>query len=308
MRALIAWAINPASSRPAPLILIGLSFLLLSLPAHHASAFEGAPTTQSQTQAQAPASGGQNRVLELPRKRSRRVDQKLSREITDFLHSHRLSSVRAQVFVDKEGTRTVVLTGQLAGEAIKDRAERQVRYFLRDSRIAIQNRIRVNPGSKPPLMAGGQNVLELPQIGRLSKRFLGCWHGTTAERPIGWWALSPTASYFGYHSDRIGLCLAFQNGELHVTDASAKDAGARYTDATGINYGFSYKPVSANGAQIFLDLRSWDPTMPGYVVKGSARCTLNADDTVTYFISATTSINGQAAVRSETVARLERDR
>ncbi len=201
-----------------------------------------------------------------------------------------------------------MLTGQLASEAIKDRAERQVRDFLRGSPVAIQNRIRVGPDLTRPPIAAGQNVLEVPQIGRISKGFLGCWHGTTAEQPVGWHALSPTASYLGYHSDRIGLCLTLQNGELLVTDATAKDAGARHTDATGINYGFSYKPVSANGAQIFLDLRSWDPTMPSYVVKGSARCTLNADDTVTYFLSTTTSINGQAAVRSDTVAQLERDR
>lgn len=310
-RALITRVLTPASSGSARLTLIWLSFLLLWLPAHHASAFGGTLTTQSQTQPKAAASGGQKPVLELPRKHSRRsVDQELSRKITNFLHSHRLSSVRAQVLVDKKGTRTVVLTGQLAGEAIKDQAERQVRDFLRDSPVAIQNRIRVSPGPGfiPPPIAAGQNELELPQVGRIAKRFLGCWHGTTAERPVTWQALSPTASYLGYHSDRIGLCLTLQNGELHVTDASAKDAGARYTDATGIDYGFSYKPLSANGTQIVLDLKSWDPTMPGYVVKGFARCTLNADDTVTYFISATTTINGRAAVRSGTVARLKRDR
>jgi len=305
--------LSPTRARPgsAPLILIWLSFLILSLPAHRTSAFAATPTLQGQTQAQTPAPASQNSVLELPRKPSRRsVDRDLSGKITHFLHSHRLSSVSAQVFVDKKGTRIVVLTGQAAYEAIKDQAERQVRDFLRDAPIAIQNRISVSPGPglTPPPIAAGQNELELPQVGHISTRFLGCWHGTTAERPVGWQALSPTASYLEYHSDRIGLCVTFQDGELHVTDASAQGAGAQYMHASGIDYGFSYKPLSANGTQIFLDLKSWDPTMPDYVVKGSARCTLNPDDTVTYFISATTSINGQAAVRAETVARLERDR
>ena len=300
----------PARSRSARIIFAWLSFLIVSFAVHRASAFAQTPL-QSQTQAQTPPSVSQSPVLELPRKASRRpVDRELTGKITEFLHSHRLSSVRAQVFIDKKGSRTVVLTGQLAYEAIKEQAEQQVRDFLRDAPIAIQNRIRVGPGpaSTPPPIVGNQNELEIPQIGRLSTRFLGCWHGITAETPLGWHALSPTASYLGYHSDRIGLCVTLQDGELHVTDASAKGAGPRYTRGGGLDYGFSYKPLKASGTQILLDLKSWDPTMPDYVVNGSARCTLNADDTVTYFISATTSINGQAAVRSETVAQLERDR
>ena len=309
--ALIARGLIPASSRSAPSILIWLSLLLLSLTAICASAAGAAPITQSQTQPQAPASGGPNSVLELPREGSpQSLDRELSRKITENLDSHRLGSVTVQVFADKKGNRTVVLSGQVASEPIKDQAERQVRDLLRDSALAIQNRIGVGrePGSTPPPIAAGQNELELPQVGRLSRQFLGCWRGTTAERPLGWQALSPTASYLGYHSDLIRLCLTLKNGELRVTDASSQYANAKDAYGKGTDYGFTYKPERASGTQILLDLRSWDPTMPGYTVKGSARCTLNADDTVTYFLSVTTSINGQAAVRTETVARLERDR
>ncbi|HYB91687.1 MAG TPA: hypothetical protein VEC38_11650 [Candidatus Binataceae bacterium] len=300
--------VAPARLRLARLLLIGLSFLIASFTAHHVAASEATPTPQSDAQAQAVAPAGQSSVLEAPRNSSRRkVDREQSRRITDFLHSQRLSSVSAQVFVDEKGARTAVLTGQLAYQAVKDQAEQQVRDFLRGSPIAIQNRISVSGGLTPPRMAS-QNELELPQIGRLSARFLGCWQGTTAERPLAWQALSPSASNFGYHSDRIRLCVTVQGGALHVIDASAKREGARYTRAASVDYWFSYKPLSATGAQILMEVKSGDPTMPNYVVKGSARCTLNADDTVTYFISATTSINGQAAVRTETVALLGRER
>ncbi len=296
----------PVTSSPLRIaIRLGLILLLLLIQAQSALSSEPNPAIQNQPQPVAPA---HKPVSQSPRKRSQRpVDRKLSGQITKQLHDDRLPYVNAQVLIDRAGKpKSVVLTGQVETEADKRDAEDRAKGFFKGSTVVIENRIRINPDltSTLPRLTGHQNDLEIPQVGYISKRFIGCWSGMTAGNPVTWQKLSPAGNRLGYHADRLGLCLTWRDGKLEVTDASAYDI-----DPASSLYGFTYKPISANGTEIKLELKSWDSSDPNnYVARGTARCTLNPDDTVTDFISVTTFLNGQAAVRSETIAHLKREK
>jgi len=263
---------------------------------------------QSQPQIEVPAlkpSSGGKPVLELPSKGPHLIaDRDLSRKITQQLDRDGLPQVNAQVFEKADDTKSVVLTGQVRTELSKHEAERKVRDLLKGSTVAIWNQIKVNPeidSASPPITAH-QNELEIPRVGFISRRLLGCWSGTTAGKPATWQTLSEAGSRLGYHADQLGLCLTWRDGKLEVTDASANNA-----EPGSEMYGFIYRPVSASGTEIKLELKSWDLTDPnGYVAKGTALCTINSDDSVAYFLSVTTFLKGQAAVRSETIAHLQR--
>ena len=278
--------------------------LFLLIQAQSASSSDPNPTIQNQPQPGVPA---HKPVSQSPRKRSQpSVDRELSRKITEQLHDDRMPYVHAQVLIDRAGKpKSVVLTGQVETEAGKRDAEDGARSFFKGSTVVIEDRVKINPDltSTVPRLTGHQNELEIPQVGYISKRFIGCWSGMTAGNPVTWQNLSAAGNRLGYHADRLGLCLTWRDGKLEVTDASAYDA-----DPGGSMYGFTYKPISASGTEIKLELKSWDSSDPNnYVAKGTARCTLNPDDTVTDVISVTTFLNGQAAVRSETVAHLKRE-
>ncbi|MGD0073231.1 MAG: BON domain-containing protein [Candidatus Binataceae bacterium] len=298
----------------AMVILPVLALLCLVALARPAWSADTAPTIQNQPQINVPplkqATEGKP-VLELPRKGPQlRADRDLSREIDEELGRDQLPSVKAQVFKNVDDTKSVVLTGQVRDELGKKKAERTVRDLLEGSTVVITNQIKINPGlvwPAPPLIASqttpSHNELEIPQVGFMSKELLGCWTGTTASSPAKWETLSPMGAYLGYHSDRLGLCLTLRDGKLEVTDASANNV-QRGREM----YGFVYKLVSANGKEIDLELKSWDLTDPnGYVAKGTGHCTLNSDDTVAYVIDVTTFLKGQAALRTATTARLERE-
>ena len=291
-------------SLPLITIRLGLILLLLLIQAQSALSSDPNPAIQNQPQPGVPT---HKPVSQSPRQRSQpSVDRELSRKITRQLHRDRLPYVNAQVLIDHAGKpKSIVLTGQVETESGKHEAEDTARSFFKGATVVIEDRIKINPDltSTLPRLTGHQNELEIPQVGFISKRFLGCWSGMTAGNPVTWQKLSAAGNRLGYHADRVGLCLTWRDGRLEVTDASAYDA-----DPAGSMYGFTYKPISANGTEIKLELKSWDSSDPNnYVAKGTARCTLNPDDTVTDFISVTTFLNGQAAVRSETVAHLKRE-
>ncbi len=88
-------------------------------------------------------------------------DSDQSSRLSDFLHSHHLPLVGAQVLNSSSG-QTVLLYGYTATEFGKSDAEKKTRLFLKDSEIPITNRIRVEPQlasmhspSAPPPPASG---------------------------------------------------------------------------------------------------------------------------------------------------------
>lgn len=68
-----------------------------------------------------------------------------STRLTDYLHSHRLPLVGAQVLDSRSGGRTVVLYGYTATDFGRNDAETKTRRFLKDADIIINNHIRVEP-------------------------------------------------------------------------------------------------------------------------------------------------------------------
>jgi hypothetical protein len=72
------------------------------------------------------------------------TDSDTSTRLTDYLHSHRLPLVGAQVLNSNAG-RSVMLYGYTATEFGKNDAETKTRRFLRDSEVIINNHIRVQP-------------------------------------------------------------------------------------------------------------------------------------------------------------------
>jgi len=66
-------------------------------------------------------------------------------ELTKYLHSHRLPLVSAQLLTNADGTREVVLYGFTATDFGKQDAVTKSRHYLKDSTIAVSNRIKVRP-------------------------------------------------------------------------------------------------------------------------------------------------------------------
>jgi hypothetical protein len=66
-------------------------------------------------------------------------------ELTKNLHSHRLPLVSAQLLTNADGTREVVLYGFTATDFGKQDAVTKSRHYLKDSTIAVSNRIKVRP-------------------------------------------------------------------------------------------------------------------------------------------------------------------
>jgi hypothetical protein len=71
-------------------------------------------------------------------------DSDTSTRLSDYLHSHRLPLVGAQVLNSSSG-RSVLLFGYTATDFGKSDAETKTRRFLRDSDVVINNHIRVDP-------------------------------------------------------------------------------------------------------------------------------------------------------------------
>jgi hypothetical protein len=72
-------------------------------------------------------------------------DTDQSTRLTDYLHSHHLPLVGAQVLESRTGAQSVVLFGYTATDFGKSDAETKTRRFLKDNEITINNHIRVRP-------------------------------------------------------------------------------------------------------------------------------------------------------------------
>jgi len=280
---------------------VGLIPLIVLVLARPALSSDSSPVIQGQPGAEVTAP--KRPPIHSPAKRN--VGRGLSRTITERLRRDQLPYVKAQVVIDPASrAKSVVLTGQVRTDLNKREAEDAVRNFFKGSTVTIDDRITLSPeiASQPASPIVGDNELEIPQVGFISKGFLGCWNGNTGGKPVTWRKLSEAGSRLDYHPDQVGICLAWRDGKLEVTDASANDIeGAEM-------YGFTYRLVSASGTEIKLELKSWDLTDPkNYTAKGTARCTLKPDGTVTDSMTVTTFLNGKAALLSEAVANLERD-
>ena len=68
-----------------------------------------------------------------------------STALTDYLHTHRLPLVGAQVMESAEGDRLVVLFGFVATAFGKTDAEAKARKFLKEPDINFDNRIKIRP-------------------------------------------------------------------------------------------------------------------------------------------------------------------
>lgn len=65
--------------------------------------------------------------------------------LTEYLHKHRLPAVGAQICVDADGARSVMLYGFVATERGFNDAERRTRDYLHDPDLEIINRIKIEP-------------------------------------------------------------------------------------------------------------------------------------------------------------------
>ncbi len=73
------------------------------------------------------------------------LDPEQSSRLTDFLKSHRLPLVSAQVLRSPGRGQAVMLYGYTATEMGKSNAEKRTRLFLKDPQVPITNRIKVRP-------------------------------------------------------------------------------------------------------------------------------------------------------------------
>jgi len=151
----------------------------------------------------------------------------------------------------------------------------------------------------PASFGTGTQVLTLSQGGYVSKRILGCWHGTTAARPLEWRRLSPLGAIEAYHRDNVDLCLNWKNNELEVTDSRWSCAGCNYSK----NHRSSYQVVSASGDQVTLQVE--DSARP-LTNKGRQDFVLNQDDTIDERIAFSGYVLGLRTIEGVTTAHLTR--
>ncbi|HTW86602.1 MAG TPA: hypothetical protein VMD75_01230 [Candidatus Binataceae bacterium] len=79
-----------------------------------------------------------------------------SSALTEYLHKHRLPAVGAQISVDADGARSVMLYGFVATERGFSDAEKRTRDYLHDPDLRIVNRIKIEPS----LLALNHNASE----------------------------------------------------------------------------------------------------------------------------------------------------
>lgn len=153
---------------------------------------------------------------------------------------------------------------------------------------------------RQPTVGPGTQMLMLSQGGYVSKRLLGCWHGTTAEQPTEWRVLSFLGTIETYHRDNIDLCLNLKNDKLEVTDTRWSCAGCNYSK----NHHSRYRVVSASGDKVKLQVE--DSARP-LTNKGQQDVVLNQDDTIDERIAFTGYFLGLRAIQGITTAHLKRD-
>ncbi len=143
-------------------------------------------------------------------------------------------------------------------------------------------------------------MLTLSRGGYVSKRLLGCWRGTTADRPTEWRALSSLGKIEAYHRDNIDLCLNWKNDQLEVTDTRWSCAGCNYSK----NDRSSYRVVSASGDTVTLAVEDFARPLSN---KGREDFVLNQDDTIAERIAFTGYFLGLPAIEGVTTAPLKRN-
>jgi hypothetical protein len=86
------------------------------------------------------------------------ADDGLSRNLTDYLHHHRLPYVDATVYAKAGAPSSIALSGEVRSEMGKEDAETKSRDFLGNARLKVRNHVRINPElasrSQPASSAG----------------------------------------------------------------------------------------------------------------------------------------------------------
>jgi hypothetical protein len=73
------------------------------------------------------------------------VDQAQSQALTDYLKTHHLPLVGAQVLAAADGERQVILFGYVATDYGKGDAESKARRYVNNSAVTVDNRIKIEP-------------------------------------------------------------------------------------------------------------------------------------------------------------------
>jgi len=78
------------------------------------------------------------------------VDQAQSQALTDYLKTHHLPLVGAQVLAAAGGERQVILFGYVATDYGKGDAESKARRYINNSTVTVDNRIKIEPSLAKP--------------------------------------------------------------------------------------------------------------------------------------------------------------
>ena len=85
------------------------------------------------------------------------VDQVQSTALTDYLKTHHLPLVGAQVLSAPDGERQVILFGFVATDYGKGDAESKTRRYINDSKVTVDNRIKIEPSLAKAGNTGSSN-------------------------------------------------------------------------------------------------------------------------------------------------------
>ena len=95
--------------------------------------------------AQPPTSYTPPSLTHPPPLRNAQVDQAQSQALTDYLKTHHLPLVGAQVLAAADGERQVILFGYVATDYGKGDAESKARRYINNSAVTLDNRIKIEP-------------------------------------------------------------------------------------------------------------------------------------------------------------------
>ena len=82
------------------------------------------------------------------------VDQSQSGALTDYLKTHHLPLVGAQVLSAPDGEKQVILFGFVATDYGKGDAESKTRRYINDPKVTVDNRIKIEPTLAKPASSG----------------------------------------------------------------------------------------------------------------------------------------------------------
>ena len=90
------------------------------------------------------------------------IDASQSQALSDYLKHHQLPLVGGQVVTSPSGGRQVILFGFVASDFGKTDAEQKARSYLKDSRLVVDNRIKVSPELAGGASGGATGYAESP--------------------------------------------------------------------------------------------------------------------------------------------------